>query len=135
MTAPQETSLDKIITLIKIKRIQEKEIRNDLRQVQNELDGLCAQARAALQGSGMDLILTGELATTVVTSPKLNITDFEELLPGDKVKVKVKFGNCLWEEAVVTYTEEYGFGVEDDLSDDSDFVDTEDDEWEFISRP
>lgn len=135
MAIVKQTSLDTIIEMIKMKREQEKEAKSALRQVESELHGLYAQARAALQGSGMDLVLTEGLAGTVVTGPNLNITDFEQLLPGDKVQVRVKFGDGTWEKAIVMFVEEYGFGVRDTLSDDSNFVDSEDDEWQFISRP
>lgn len=136
MTIVKQASLDTIIEMIKMKREQEKEAKSALRQVENELHGLYAQARAALQGSGMDLVLTDSLAGTMVTGSKLNILKVEQLQEGDKVLVKMKYGNGEWEEATVNSdVDDDGFGVEEDLSDGSSWVDDEDDKWQFVSRP
>lgn len=137
MAIIKETSLDTIIHLIKEKHEQKKQVEKAAKQIDEELQALYSQARSALDGTGMALVVMDSFAGTVVTGPKLAITKIEDLRVGDKVRVKAKFGVGEWQTCTVEEIEEdgAGFGVVERLSDGWFWVDTDDDQWEFVSRP
>ncbi len=89
MTVIKETSVDTIIYMIQMKREEEKRIKGDLRQVQNELGGLYDQAKSALQGTGLELVVADALAETSAAEPKLTILEIPQLKEWDKILLKV----------------------------------------------
>lgn len=137
MAVIKETSVDTIIYMIQMKREEEKRIKGDLRQVQNELGGLYDQAKSALQGTGLELVVADALAETSAAEPKLTILEIPQLKEWDKILVKV-CGESDWEEATVDVPgafSERGFSVKEILSDGSTWVDPFNDRWHFVSRP
>lgn len=137
MTA-MKTNLDMIISLIKTKREELEQVNKVVDTLQSELKGLYAQAKAALEGTGMDLVVhTG----TVVTKEEMNITDWKQLRVGDIIRVRVAnhdYNDDDWDVRQVRYLEKDGvipIQVDEELSDGSVWVYVTDDQWEFVSRP
>lgn len=136
------TSLDTIITLIKVAMHDKKITEGQLKCIDTRLESLYEQARAALEGTGMQLVVEGG---TVKTN-NLDITDWRELKVGDQIRVKVDLAEGVddeqeWETRTVskledlTFTENLTIKVDRPLADGSTWVSIEDDKWEFISRP
>jgi hypothetical protein len=135
---PNTTSLDTIITLIKVTLEDKKVAEGHLQAIDTRLKALYDQARAALEGTGLSLVLMDTFADSTVQN--ITITRCEELQDGDTVKVKVAEwwgGSGKWQACRVSGADidEDGFSVYETLSDDSSYVDAGTDEWEFVSRP
>lgn len=134
------TSLDTIITLIKVTLDDKKVAEGRLQSIDTRLEALYEQARAALQGTGMQLVVEGG---TVKTN-NLNITDWRDLKVGDEIRVMVDLGDVDeqdWEQRFIILLEDQYFDgnltirVDRPLADGSSWVSVQDDKWEFISRP
>jgi len=135
------TSLDTIITLIKVTLDDKKIAEGRLQSIDTRLEALYEQARAALQGTGMQLVVE---SGTVKTN-NLNITDWRELKAGDVIRVKVSCKESdsgqEWETRTVDILEDSDFDgnltirVDRPLADDSFWVSIAQDKWEFVSRP
>ena len=134
------TSLDTIITLIKLTLDDKKVAEGRLQSVDTRLEALYEQARAALNGTGMQLVVEGGSVKT----NNLNITDWRDLKIGDQIRVMVDLGDVDeqdWEQRFIILLEDQDFPgnltirVDRPLADGSSWVSVQDDKWEFISRP
>jgi len=134
------TSLDTIITLIKVTLEDKKVAEGRLQSIDTRLEALYEQARAALKGTGMQLVVEGDSVKT----NNLNITDWRELKVGDEIRVMVDLGDVDeqdWEQRFIILLEDQYFDgnltirVDRPLADGSSWVSVQDDKWEFISRP
>lgn len=141
-TKENTTSLDKIISLIKLTTQNRKEAQLTLDSLDRHLHSLQEQARAALEGTGLKLTIAGEgnAVKELYSTTELTITDWWALMPGDIIQVKVS-GQDEWEQAEVEYVEgkDYQGSIVirtvDELSDSCVWVDEDYDDWEFVSRP
>lgn len=132
------TSLDTIITLLRVTMKDRDQIQGDLDKINATIQNLQEQARAALEGTGFSLNI-------IELKPKVSIANWYDLRTGDVIRVKVDgkrpdTGQD-WEVRTVDEIEEKDFDgnltirVSEILSDGSTWVHIGQDEWEFISRP